>query len=121
MEAWVGGALAKIVRVLPERIASPVRGVREVRDPGERDQFRPSQELTTALIEARAAARRLRLTYRPPDGLDALRVLEEHLSQGWTHQVDVLVHATVEETAPPRPSAGCSSTPPGGLAARPVS
>lgn len=148
----VGGALAKIVRVLPERIARPVRSVREVCGPGERDQFRPSQELTTVLIEASAAARRLRLTYRmgaadremevdpwavvlrhsrwyllcwshtkqarrvlrvdrmvavqplpatfsPPDDLDALRVLEDHLSQGWTYPVDVLVHATVEETA----------------------
>ncbi len=148
----VGGALAKIVRVLPERIAGPVRTVRDVSGPGSRDEFRPSPELTTALIEASAAARRLRLTYRmgvadremevdpwavvlrhsrwyllgwshtrqerrvlrvdrivalqplpatfrPPDDLDALRVLEEHLSQGWTHPVHVLVDATVEETA----------------------
>lgn len=32
----------------------------------------------------------------PPQELDALRVLEEHLSQGWTHPDDVLVDATVE-------------------------
>ena len=148
----VGGALAKIVRVLPERVAGPVRSVREVSGPGAADQYRPSPELTTALIESSAAARRLRLTYRigdadremevdpwavvlrhsrwyllcwshtrkerrvlrvdritsiemlpatftPPDDLDALRVLEEHLSQSWTYPVDVLVHATVEETA----------------------
>jgi predicted DNA-binding transcriptional regulator YafY len=148
----VGGALAKIVRVLPERIAGPVRSVRDVSAPGAIDPCRPSPELTTALIEASAGARRLRLVYRmgaanrqmevdpwavvlrhsrwyllcwshtrqerrvlrvdrvvaieplpatftPPDDLDALRVLEEHLSQGWTYAVDVLVDATVEETA----------------------
>jgi predicted DNA-binding transcriptional regulator YafY len=32
-------------------------------------------------------------TFAPPPDLDALRVLEEHLSQGWTHDVDVLVEA----------------------------
>jgi predicted DNA-binding transcriptional regulator YafY len=148
----VGGALAKILRVLPERIAGQVRSVRDVSDPGVIDHYRPSPELTTALIGSSAAARRLRLVYRmgaadremevdpwavvlrrsrwyllcwshtkgerrvlrvdrivaietlpatftPPEDLDALRVLEEHLSQGWTHPVDVLVDATVEETA----------------------
>jgi predicted DNA-binding transcriptional regulator YafY len=148
----VGGALAKIVRVLPERVAGPVRIVRDVSGRGAADQYRPSPELTTALIESSAAARRLRLAYRmgaadremevdpwavvlrhsrwyllcwshtkqerrvlrvdrivaieilpatftPPDDLDALRVLEEHLSQGWTYPVDVLVYATVEEAA----------------------
>jgi predicted DNA-binding transcriptional regulator YafY len=50
----VGGALAKIVRVLPERVAGL----------GTADQYRPSPELTTALIESSAAARRLRLAYR---------------------------------------------------------
>jgi predicted DNA-binding transcriptional regulator YafY len=137
---------------VPERVAGQVRGVRDVGDPGAADDFRPSPELTTALIGSSAAARRLRLLYRmgaadlemevdpwavvlrhsrwyllcwshttgarrvlrvdrivaietlpatfiPPDDLDALRVLEEHLSQGWTHPVDVLVEATVEETA----------------------
>jgi predicted DNA-binding transcriptional regulator YafY len=148
----VGGALAKILRVLPERIAGQVRGVRDVTDPGVVDHHRPSPELTTALIGSSAAARRLRLVYRmgaadremevdpwavvlrhsrwyllcwshtrqerrvlrvdrilaietlpttftPLDDLDALRVLEEHLSQGWTHPVDVLVDAAMEETA----------------------
>ncbi len=147
----VGGALAKILRVLPERTAGQVRGVRDVCDRGA-DEHRPGAELTTALIESCAAARRLRLAYRmgaaepvmevdpwavvlrhsrwyllcwshakgerrvlrvdriaaadplpgtftPPDDLDALRVLEDHLSQGWTYPVDVLVDATVEETA----------------------
>jgi predicted DNA-binding transcriptional regulator YafY len=60
----VGGALAKIVRVLPERVAGPVRSVRDVSGWGAADQYRPSPELTTALIESSAAARRLRLAYR---------------------------------------------------------
>ena len=38
-------------------------------------------------------------TFTPPDDLDALRVLEEHLSQGWTYPVDLLVYATVEDAA----------------------
>ncbi|MEP7026492.1 MAG: WYL domain-containing protein [Actinomycetota bacterium] len=148
----VGGALVKIVRVLPERAAAPVRTVREVTAPPERGT-RVGPELTTALIEACTATRRLRLVYRlgrdnervmevdpwavvlrhsrwyllgwshtkqsrrvlridrilsvealrdtftPPSGLDALRTLEEHLSQGWTHPVDVLIDATVEQTS----------------------
>jgi predicted DNA-binding transcriptional regulator YafY len=115
--------------------------------------LRVSPELTTQLIEACTAARRLRLVYRmgkdadlvmevdpwavvlrhsrwyllswshtkqarrvlrvdriieietlpdtfaPPQELDALRTLEEHLSQGWTHVVGVLIDATVEQTA----------------------
>jgi predicted DNA-binding transcriptional regulator YafY len=147
----VGGALAKIVRVLPERAASQVRAVRDL-VPAPAGTSRPSAELTTALIESCAAARRLRLTYQmpagerhmevdpwavvlrhsfwyllcwshtrrarrvlrvdrvaaieampdtftPPHDLDALRVLEEHLSQGWTHPVEVVVEATVEQTS----------------------
>jgi len=38
-------------------------------------------------------------TFTPPQELDALRTLEEHLSQGWAHPVDVLVDATIEETS----------------------
>jgi predicted DNA-binding transcriptional regulator YafY len=38
-------------------------------------------------------------TFVPPRELDALRTLEDHLSQGWTHPVDVLVDAGVEETS----------------------
>jgi predicted DNA-binding transcriptional regulator YafY len=148
----VGGALAKILRVLPEEVAGPVRGVREVTSPPPAQPW-ASPELTAQLIEACTEARRLRLEYRmgratdrvmevdpwavvlrhsrwyllgwsrtaaaqrvlrvdrivtvealpdtftPPPDLDALRTLEEHLSQGWTHPVDVLVDATVEETS----------------------
>ena len=145
----VGAALAKILRVLPERVAGPVRDV-----VGPRSTFdaSPSPELTAQLVEACTAARRIHLAYRlgesdramevdpwavvlrhsywyllcwshtkqarrvlrvdrivavsllpdgftPPESLDALRVLEEHLSQGWTHPVYVLVDASVSETA----------------------
>ena len=148
----VGGALGKIIRVLPERIAGPVRAVRAVTVPPPDDEIRVSPELTTALIESCAAGRRLRLAYRmakadrtmevdpwavvlrhsrwyllgwshtagarrvlrvdriaaaeplpeeftPPAGLDALRALEEHLSQGWRYPVEVLVDATARETS----------------------
>jgi predicted DNA-binding transcriptional regulator YafY len=149
----VGCALAKIVRVLPERVAGPVQGVREASPPRPPGGTRASPELTTQLIEACTAARRLRLGYRmgraadrvmevdpwavvlrhsrwyllgwshtkqarrvlrvdrivtvealpgtftPPQELDARRTLEEHLSQGWTYPVDVLVDATIEETS----------------------
>ncbi|MGC5022390.1 helix-turn-helix transcriptional regulator [Micromonospora sp. DT47] len=149
----VGSALAKIVRVLPERVAGPVRAFREVSAPRPTQEIWASPELTTRLIEACNAARRVRLGYRrgkaadrvmevdpwavvlrhsrwyllgwshtrqarrvlrvdrivtiealldrftPPGELDALRTLEEHLSQGWTHPVDVLVDATIEQTS----------------------
>src|SRR5258708_5261840 len=60
----VGSALAKIVRVLPERIAGGVRGFRSVTGPAQGENTRASPELTTQLIELCAVARRLRLTYR---------------------------------------------------------
>jgi predicted DNA-binding transcriptional regulator YafY len=148
----VGSALGKIIRVLPERVAAPVRAVRAVTPVSPAAETQVSPELTTALIESCASARRLRLAYRlwdadramevdpwavvlrhsrwyllgwshtaqarrvlrvdriaaiealpdtftPPPDLDALRTLEEHLSQGWTYAVDVLVDAPVEETS----------------------
>lgn len=157
----VGGALAKILRVLPERVAGPVRAVRERTAEAPVPALVPgapppvSPELTSRLIESCTAARRLRLTYSlpssagpaeremdvepwavvlrhslwyllcwsrtrqarrvlrvdriisvfpltetftPPPGLDALRVLEEHLSQGWDYDVDVLIDAGLRET-----------------------
>jgi predicted DNA-binding transcriptional regulator YafY len=149
----VGSALAKIVRLLPEQVAGPVHAVREVSVSRPAHEIWASPELTTQLIGACSAARRLRLAYRmgrapdrvmevdpwavvlrhsrwyllgwshtrqarrvlrvdrivtievlpdtftPPPGLDALRTLEEHLSQGRTHPVDVLIEATLEETS----------------------
>lgn len=50
-------------------------------------------------VDRIAAAEPLPGTFTPPADLDALRVLEEHLSQGWDYPVDVLVDATPEETA----------------------
>ena len=161
----VGGALAKIIRVLPARVSALVRPIRDVTahlgDPRSPSAAaRVSPELTTALFEACAAGRRLRLAYRlaghgeagdrwveremevdpwavilrhsrwyllcwshtrdarrvlrvdriasaaalpdtftPPPGLDPLRVLEEHLSQGWKFPVDVLIDAPPAEVA----------------------
>jgi predicted DNA-binding transcriptional regulator YafY len=158
----VGGALAKIIRVLPARVAALVRPIRDVTGPPAEDVLataRVSPELTTALFEACAGGRRLRLRYRlsggsgdgdsaeremdvdpwavilrhsrwyllcwshardarrvlrvdriasaapladtfaPPADLDALRVLEEHLSQGWKFPVDVLIDAPPGEVA----------------------
>jgi predicted DNA-binding transcriptional regulator YafY len=68
----VGGALAKIVRVLPGRVASLVLALREsaassavaAAGPGAYSGVPVSPELTTALIEACADGRRLRLGYR---------------------------------------------------------
>jgi predicted DNA-binding transcriptional regulator YafY len=152
----VGGALAKIVRSLPQRVAGPVRAVRETSAaPPPAPETRVSPELTSRLIEACAAARPLRLVYRlraasagqgdremeiepwavvlrhsrwyllgwsrtrqarralrvdritavepqpgtftPPADLDALGTLEEHLSQGWTHPVEVLIDAKAQD------------------------
>jgi predicted DNA-binding transcriptional regulator YafY len=172
----VGGALAKIIRVLPARVSALVRPIRDVtasagisdvpyaRGDDALAGTRVSPELTTALFEACAAGRRLRLSYRlashaganatteggwveremevdpwavilrhsrwyllcwshtraarrvlrvdriasaaplpdaftPPPGLDPLRVLEEHLSQGWKFPVDVLIDAPPAEVA----------------------
>ena len=159
----VGGALAKIVRVLPSRVAAQVRTIRDGFSGGAGDGEDPSPaalvglEVMTVLFDACAAGRRLHLTYRrapwagdsrdrdlavdpwavvlrhsrwyllcwshtvdarrvlridrivtaaqaletftPPTGLDALAVLEEHLSQGWAYEVDVLIDATVPAVA----------------------
>lgn len=63
----VGTALAKIVRVLPGRVATHVRSIRDAAEPDEADPAAMvNPELTTTLIESCAAARRLRLTYRGP-------------------------------------------------------
>jgi predicted DNA-binding transcriptional regulator YafY len=170
----VGGALAKIIRVLPARVSALVRPIRDVTTGASEVPYarglealaaaRVSPELTTALFEACAAGRRLHLRYRlasqadagvsteggwveremdvdpwavilrhsrwyllcwshtrdarrvlrvdriasaaplpdtftPPPGLDPLRVLEEHLSQGWKFPVDVLIDAPPAEVA----------------------
>jgi predicted DNA-binding transcriptional regulator YafY len=148
----VGSALAKIIRVLPERVAGPARAVGKVASPGRRTEgAAPDPGITAEVVEARESGHRVRLDYRtasgrtilvdvepwavvvrhglwyllcwshtadaqrvlrvdritslqvqpgtftPPPDLDALRTLEAHLSQGWTHPVEVLVEAPVEE------------------------
>jgi predicted DNA-binding transcriptional regulator YafY len=150
-EDLVGGALAKILRVLPERVAGPVRAVREISTSAASLEARPDPDLTTRLIEYCSAARRLRLVYRirgehvmevdpwavvlrhsrwyllgwshskqaqrvlrvdriisaerlpetftPPQQLNALRTLEEHLSQGWKYPVEVLIDAPIDTAA----------------------
>jgi predicted DNA-binding transcriptional regulator YafY len=160
----VGGALAKIIRVLPARVSALVRPIRDVTaatgtaaDDDGPGGAQVSPELTTALFEACAAGRRLRLAYRlagrggdravremdvdpwavilrhsrwyllcwshtrdarralrvdriasaaalpdtftPPPALDAVRVLEEHLSQDWKFPVDVLIDARPADVA----------------------
>jgi len=75
----VGGALAKIVRVLPERVAGPVLAFRDITAPPVAPQAWASPELTTRLIEACTAARRLwprrrrARTCRPAQRPDASR------------------------------------------------
>lgn len=149
----VGGALAKILRVLPERVAGPVRAFRETTTPRPTLEAPVRPELATRLIESCVAARRQRVdylfesgsqrtmdvdpwavvlwrnrwyllcwsharqarrvlrvdritqvyslpdTFVPPPRLDAVRTLEEHFSEGWTHAVDVLIEAPIERVA----------------------
>jgi predicted DNA-binding transcriptional regulator YafY len=47
-------------------------------------------------VDRIASAAPLPDTFTPPPGLDPLRVLEEHLSQGWKFPVDVLIDALAE-------------------------
>jgi predicted DNA-binding transcriptional regulator YafY len=65
----LGSALAKIIRVLPEPVAKPADAVRKVqaRRP---DPYRisPSPQTTALLVQACAAARRVRLSYRVRPG-----------------------------------------------------
>ncbi|WP_151082285.1 helix-turn-helix transcriptional regulator [Nocardioides cynanchi] len=150
----VGSALAKIIRVLPERVAGPARAVGQVASPGRRpEETAPDPELTAELVEARESGHRVRLDYRtasgrtivvdldpwavvvrhglwyllcwsytadarralridraldvqrlpdrftPPPDLDPVRMLEEQLSQGWTHEIEVIVEAPLERVS----------------------
>jgi predicted DNA-binding transcriptional regulator YafY len=76
----IGGALGKIIRVLPARVSTLVRPIRDVRATVNATDVpyahgvdalavpRVSHELTTALFEACAAGRRLQLRYRLMSG-----------------------------------------------------
>ena len=50
-------------------------------------------------VDRIASAAQLADTFAPPSGLDPLRVLDEHLSQGWSNPVDVLIEAPVPAVA----------------------
>jgi predicted DNA-binding transcriptional regulator YafY len=150
----VSSALAKIIRVLPERVAGSAEAVRSVASPGRAaDGDSPNPELTAALVRARASLRRVEVRYRlrpdrevsmevdpwavvvrhglwyllcwshpatarrvlrvdrvidvrelaetfeAPDDLDPVRTLEEQLSQGWTHEIEVVIDAPLERVA----------------------
>jgi predicted DNA-binding transcriptional regulator YafY len=65
----VGSALAKIIRVLPERVAGPARAVGSVASPGRQsDGSAPDPGLTSALVQARASGHRVGLDYRTESG-----------------------------------------------------
>jgi predicted DNA-binding transcriptional regulator YafY len=65
----VGSALGKIVRALPEPVAAQAEAVRRSAAPApDRAAARPDPQTTTALVEARARHRRVRLGYRPEAG-----------------------------------------------------
>jgi predicted DNA-binding transcriptional regulator YafY len=149
----VGGAIGKIVRVLPEPVARSVEAVRRVRARGPDPDASPGTDTTAALVQACGDRRRLRFGYRldrdrdpvmevdpwavvvrygrwyllcwshtagarrvlrmdrvagvevldqtfePPEDLDPLDALEQHLSEGWRYDVEVVVDAPFEEVA----------------------
>jgi predicted DNA-binding transcriptional regulator YafY len=59
---------------------------------------RPRRARRVLRVDRIVSVTELAVTFVPPPGLDALRALEEHLSLGWPHQVEVLVDAPVRET-----------------------
>ena len=65
----VGAALGKLIRALPDGIAAPARTMREhaLATP-RRDADRPDPEVTSALVGAVAARRRIRLGYHGASG-----------------------------------------------------
>lgn len=147
----IGSALGKIIRVLPEAVASSAETVRRGIARRTGPVAVPDPEITAALIRAGQGGRRTRLSYRrppgpdramevdpwavvirhglwyllcwshtvgarrafrvdrvsaveilddvftPPVGLDAVTMLEEHMSQGWRYAVEVIIEAPVEE------------------------
>ncbi|MGY2701347.1 helix-turn-helix transcriptional regulator [Nocardioides sp. HB32] len=135
----VGGALAKILRVLPDRVAPPrpePTGAGDVASAEHLDRllaacesgrllrvsYRIGERTSEMHVEpwavvlrhghwyllcwsrSRDAQRVLRVdriagvqslpeTFPPPEGLDAMAVVEAHFSQGWRYAVEVLVDA----------------------------
>ena len=89
----VGSALGKIVRVLPEPLAKPVDAIRRVTARGW-DVGAPDVETTAALVQASAALRRVRISYRLGQDrkrdmdLDPWAVVVRHRRWyllGWSH------------------------------------
>ena len=65
----VGGALGKIVRALPEPIATQVEAIRRTTAPApDRAAARPDPDTTTALVQACSEHRRVSLMYRSEAG-----------------------------------------------------
>ena len=65
----VGSALGKIVRALPEQVAAQAEAVRRTTAPApDRAAARPDPGTTTALVQACAGSRRVRLGYRSEAG-----------------------------------------------------
>ncbi len=65
----VGSALGKLVRALPEQVAAQAEAVRRCTAPApDRGAARPDPQTTTALVQARAQGRRVRLGYRSEAG-----------------------------------------------------
>ncbi len=81
----VGGALGKIVRVLPEPVAAQAEAVRRATAPApDRAAVRPDPAMTTTLVQACSEHRQVRLGYRSEAGseweteVDAWAVVVRH-------------------------------------------
>ncbi|MCC2321094.1 helix-turn-helix transcriptional regulator [Cellulomonas xiejunii] len=156
----VGSALDKLLRALPERVAAQAAVVRRsTATAPDRAAARPDPVVTTALVQACADHRPVRVRYRAESGhewdadvdawsvvvrhgrwylvcrrhdgdavrtyrvdrvltvltlpgtaapapdVDPVVLLEEHLAQGWEHDVDVLIEAAYEDVARRLPTA----------------
>jgi predicted DNA-binding transcriptional regulator YafY len=151
----VGSALVKVIRALPENVGRQAGLLRAHASAApDRNSTRPDPALTSALVAAVAARRRVVITYRgesgnewngevdpwavvvrfgrwyllchshrtdavrtyrvdrvssveqttrrfePPDGLDPVAALEEHLGVGWEYPTRVVFDAPPDEVAP---------------------
>ncbi len=73
----VGSALTKVIRALPERVGQEAAALRQHASAApDRHSARPDPATTSALVEAVAARRRVRVTYRSESGRE------------WSTQVD---------------------------------
>jgi predicted DNA-binding transcriptional regulator YafY len=151
----VGAALIKVIRALPESVGRQATALRAHASAApDRSSTRPDPTLTSALVAAVAARRRVVITYRgesgtewsgevdpwavvvrfgrwyllchshradairtyrvdrvrsveqtaygfdPPEELDPVAVLEEHLGTGWEYPVRVVFDAPAADVAP---------------------